>query len=534
MLDLAHTTRTTLSLITAALLGPLLDSKPIIAATIAKELKTSIQRRVDYNYNPGIVIGLVDRNGRDFYSYGTTSIESGSLPDENTVYEVGSISKVFTATLLAQMVENDDLALSDPVASFLPQEVNFPRHGQSPITLEHLATHASGLPNNPSVFQENNPINPFVPFPPSALYEYLGTIELSRSPKDQYEYSNLGVGLLGHALSLHLETDYEQLLQERLFIPMGMNDTAITLPAELVPRRAVGYNGVVARPNFNMGSLAAAGEWLSTVNDMLTFLEHQLGLRDSEVNSILEETQERRFSAGTPGPDFGLGWFIIRLGSYTIHMHNGATLGHNAFAGFDLRARKGVVVLSNARLNQYANIEDLGVRSLVSNSPLNSIRRPANLSNEERQRLVGRYDEPDGTFFTIGTRHNQLTVTASLNPDSTFTVYPINSARFQLYELGNTATLHFSFGENGQVTTLEWDQAGKTAVYSKVAAPANLTLSATTDGLVLNVNGDHLSTYTIETSTDLRNWANFQDLSGGNSISIPQNHASPHQFFRVK
>jgi CubicO group peptidase (beta-lactamase class C family) len=86
------------------------------AASIPQTIKTSIQRRVDYAYNTGIVIGIVDRNGRAFYSYGSTSIVGGTLPDENTLYEIGSISKVFTATLLAQMVENGDVELSDPVA----------------------------------------------------------------------------------------------------------------------------------------------------------------------------------------------------------------------------------------------------------------------------------------------------------------------------------------------------------------------------------------------------------------------------------
>jgi serine-type D-Ala-D-Ala carboxypeptidase/endopeptidase len=248
------------------------------AATVPQSIKTSIQRRVDYAYNPGIVIGIVDRNGRDFYSYGTTSIVGGTLPDENTLYEIGSISKVFTATLLAQMAENGDVKLSDPVASFLPQEVNVPSRPQNPITLEHLATHASGLPSDPPAIAENNPVNPFFPFPATALYDFLDSYQLTRSPGDEYEYSNLGMGLLGHAISLHLAKPYEEAFQERILLPLGMNDTVVTPTSELNARRAQGYNGIVTRPEFSMDSLEAAGSWLSTANDMLTFLEHPLAV----------------------------------------------------------------------------------------------------------------------------------------------------------------------------------------------------------------------------------------------------------------
>ena len=505
------------------------------AGTVSQTIKTSIQRRVDYAYNTGIVIGIVDRNGRDFYSYGKTSIVGGTLPDENTLYEIGSVSKVFTATLLAQMVENGDVDLSDTVASLLPQDVNVPSRPQSPITLEHLATHASGLPSTPPSLAENNPVNPFFPFPTTALYEFLDSYHLTRSPGDEFEYSNLGVGLLGHALGLHLETPYEVALQERLLLPMGMEDTVVTPSAALNTHRAQGYNGVVTRPEFKMDSLEAAGSWLSTANDMLTFLEHQLGFQDSPVSSVLEETQQHRFSTGSPGQDIGLGWFILQLGSDTIRMHDGATIGHNSFAGINIGVKKGVIVLTNARLNQYAAIQDLGLHALVPNFPLNSIRRPASLTDQERTRLEGRYqDESEDSFVTIGQQHEQLTVTSSLNPDAGFTLYPTSSARFQLYEATTTASARFSFGVDGQASSMQWTQEGESIIYSRIAIPATLTMTASGTGPSLKVDGDEMTSYEIESSSDLQNWAHYQSLTGGSSFLIPADQLNDHKFFRIK
>ncbi|MBT5706750.1 beta-lactamase family protein [Verrucomicrobia bacterium] len=522
--------------LTAAVLSlPFFGASLLDAASVPEAIKTSIQRRVDYAYNPGIVIGIVDPNGRAFYSYGSTSIVGGTLPNENTLYEIGSISKVFTATLLAQMVENGDVELSDPVASFLPQEVNVPSRSQSPITLEHLATHASGLPSTPPAIVENNPINPFFPFPATALYEFLDSYELTRPPGDAFEYSNLGVGLLGHALSLHLGTPYESAFQERVLLPMGMTDTVLIPSAELNARRAQGYNGVVARPEFKMDSLEAAGSWLSTANDMLTFLEHQLGFQDSEVSSVLEDTQQAHFPTGSPGQDIGLGWFIIKIGSDTIRMHDGATIGHNSFAGINTRAKKGVIVFSNARLNQYAAIQDLGLHALVPSVPLNPIRRPVSLTDQERARLAGRYQEESAdSFVTIGEQHSQLTVTSSLNPDVSFTLYPLRSTRFQLYEATTTATAKFSIGEDDQATSMQWTQDGESIIYSKVVIPATLTLVTSGDGPTLKVDGDKMTSYSIESSNDLQLWSPYQNLTGGSSFLITADQLKSHQYFRIK
>ena len=505
------------------------------AATITSSIERTIQRRVDFGYNPGIVIGIVDENGRDFYGYGETTLETNETPNEHTLYEIGSISKVFTATLLAQMVENGDLEYSNTVGSLLPQEVSVPTRQQRAITLEHLATHASGLLNNPPSLVHNSPDNPFSPYPPEKLYAFLNGYQLTRTPGSEYEYSNLGMGLLGHALSLQAGSSYEEALTERLLKPLGLLDTTLTPSPDQRLRRAQGYNGVVARPEFIMDSLAGAGQILSTVDDMLAFLEYQLGLQQTSLSPVLDATQERRFSTGSPGQDMGLGWIITQAGSDTLRFHDGATIGHNSFAGFSTRLQKGVVVFSNARINQYSSVQDLGLKALIPEYPLNPIRRPFTVPESQLANYVGLYQDADGNAFQVEERHQQLTVTYSEDLGIGFTIYPTGADLFQLYELGITASARFVRSDDNQVITgMEWTQGDTTTLYTRSTEAPSLTIAATARGIELIVSGANGDSATIEHSSDLVNWLPLETLIIGSTPILVPSSETEQQFFRIQ
>ena len=211
---------------------------------ITPAVQASIRARVDYAYNPGIVVGMVNADGRAFFSYGQTAYDSGVLPDEHTLYEIGSVTKVFTATLLAEMVARGEVQLGDAVESLLPASASVPARNGIQISLEHLATHSSGLPGNPPLGM-SDPLNPFASFTEQDLYAFLATYVLPRDPGSAYEYSNLGVGLLGHALAHRLQLTYEDALRTRILQPLGLTDTTITLTPNQTARRVPGYAGVV-------------------------------------------------------------------------------------------------------------------------------------------------------------------------------------------------------------------------------------------------------------------------------------------------
>lgn len=313
----------------------------------------------------GIVAGLIDSTGRRIVAYGSTRKEGGTDVDGDTVFEIGSITKVFTALLLADMVERGEVALDDPVSRYLPAAVRVPQRGDRAIRLRDLATHTSGLPENPTNHRPKDWENPFADYTAEKLYQLLATYRLQRDPGAQYEYSNLGAGLLAHALANRAATDYEVLLRQRILDPLALQDTRITLTPVMQSRLAQGHDEKL-RPvrNWDGGVLAGAAALRSTANDMLSFLAAALGFTASPLNAAMTSMRSVRVPTAANGLDNGLdvalGWHVLREPGREIISHEGATGGYESFVGFDPDARVGVVVLANTITAQ-------GLRELATN-----------------------------------------------------------------------------------------------------------------------------------------------------------------------
>ena len=304
-----------------------------------------VEPMITGRYCKGAAVGLIDSDGRRVFGYGVAK-SGGSAPDGKTVFEIGSITKTFTATLLAEMVRCGEVKLERPVKELLPAETLVPEKDGVQITLLDLAMQRSGLPRMPDNFHPADPMNPYVDYTPQSLYEALASIKLSRKPGERYEYSNLGVGLLGHALSAKARKSYEQLLVERICTPLGMNDTRITLDERLRSRLAAAHMGEWVAPGWDFDALAGAGAIRSTVDDMLTYLAAEAGLVDSPLSEAMKMTRQRRADAGEDA-DIGLAWHIgKRTGAL---WHNGGTGGYSSFAAFVPATKVGVVILVNSR-----------------------------------------------------------------------------------------------------------------------------------------------------------------------------------------
>ncbi len=241
------------------------------------EIREILIKRVDQQKQAvGMVAGVIEPGGRRAIPYGRLARNDGRTLDGNTIFEIGSVTKVFTSLLLADMANRKEFSLDDPAARYLPENVRLPqRNGQS-ITLLDLATHRSGLPPLPANLRLN------AGYSTEDLYQFLSGYSLTRDPGSAYEYSNLGAGLLGHVLACRAGMDYESLIARRITEPLGMPDTGITLPASLNQRTATGHTAMLA-PAANSelpAPLAAAGALRSTTTDMLTFLEAFLGFRE--------------------------------------------------------------------------------------------------------------------------------------------------------------------------------------------------------------------------------------------------------------
>ncbi len=500
---------------------------------ISSAVKASIRSRVDNGYTPSIVIGMVNKDGRSFYGYGQTSYDSSRSPDEHTIYEIGSVSKILTTSLLADLWLNGEVDLDDFVEDYLPDEVSMPSRNNRRITLEHLATHYSGLPANPETLAGNDTTNPFVPFGVDLLYNYLNNHTLTRRPGVSFEYSNLGLGLLGHVLGISQNQSFEALLKERLLNPLGMSETMISWDVSKNEQRAIGYSGVVERPFFKMESLESAGAVLSNVHDMLTFAEYQIGLKESPLNDAFKEAHKKRVNTGQTGVDLGLGWFILSNVPSPILMHDGATMGHTAFLGMDIANQTAVVLFSNGRVNNYSGVQDIGIHVLFPQSPLRSIRRVPDVSVDRLQSIYGDFQSDTGSTVQIGLERNHLTVEFSEDSGTQYTLYPVSSSRFMFYEATFEASANLRFDGQGKPFELTWRQNGESVTYQKVMRPAQLSLLAGDGNIHLDlVDGDGATDYEIQGTQDFQTWTSLGNLSLWDD-PFKLDSDLPYQFFQA-
>lgn len=323
-----------------------------------------IRSRIDAGMNQSIVIGIIDKNGSQFYSFGKKK-KNGKKANSHTVYEIGSISKVFTATIFADKIIKGELHADDGVQLFLPGNVNAPEFKDNHITLGSLSDHTSSLPRLPDNYFPQNPANPYADFTIDKLYEFLSNYKLTRDIGSQYEYSNVGVGLLGHVLALHDGITFEQLLATSITIPLSMNETKITLSKKMKKNLATGYDQDIAVSNWDLPALAGAGGIRSSAFDVVKFLGANLQLYNHPLQEAMILTHiPRHDKEGTTR--VALGWHIDNGSEGDIYYHNGNTGGYSSFAGFVKETGRGVVVLTNST----ANVDDLGFHLLDAKIPL--------------------------------------------------------------------------------------------------------------------------------------------------------------------
>ncbi len=301
----------------------------------------------------GIVVGVITKRGREIIAYGHFDGADSRVPDGDTVFEIGSISKVFTSLLLADMVVKGEVKLDDPISKYLPASINAPTRNGKQITLLDLATHYSGLPRMPVGWTWD--------YSPEQMFESLSHYQLTRDPGQKYEYSNYAVGLLGQILALRAGTDYETLLRTRITEPLGMQSTAIHLTPAMKANFTPGHGpGRGTSPPWEIPALAPAGGIRSTVNDLLIFLAANMGI----IKTPLEPAMKKMLSVHrpvSPGLQVALGWHIQN----GVINHNGQTNGYCSFLAYDSQRKVGVVALSNS--NQ--GIDDIGWRVLRFPSP---------------------------------------------------------------------------------------------------------------------------------------------------------------------
>lgn len=467
---------------------------------IPEAVKESIRKRVDFGYVPGIVVGMVNADGTTYFSYGNLSHDSGMSVDENSVYAIASVTKTFTGVLLAEMVEAGDVSLNDKVESFLPDGVNMPGGGGGNITLKHLATHTSGLPSKPPNLDATieDFSNQFAGYDEGDLYAFLNSYTLTRAPGATYEYSNAGLGLLGHALALSQGKSYEELLKERVLTPMEMADTGLTLTEEQMTRRAPGHHGVVERPKFEMNVLNPAGGLQSSASNLCSYLTYQLGHETGAIAPALTLSHQKHFDIPGGPYDLGLGWWLWNAKG--VIQHGGDSQGSTSFVGFRSSTGTGVAVLSNNRGHNSLSVSDLGFHCLNQSEALSEIRALPAVSESDLQKRVGRYEHPSGSVFHIGLKNGWLFL--DIEGQSAYTLFHISGGvGFKMLDFGLDADVVF------QPEKLTYSQNGGAAIpFDRVRKSGSLRLAREGGNLSLIIEGEGDVSYPIEWSEDLENW----------------------------
>jgi D-alanyl-D-alanine-carboxypeptidase/D-alanyl-D-alanine-endopeptidase len=321
---------------------------------LSAQVKNFIFDQIVNKSKAAIVIGFVDPNGTKIFSFGNMSTAHNIPVNQNTFFNIGSITKTFTTLLLADMVKQGIVNLNDPIEKFLPPSVKVPQLNGMKITLEDLADHTSGLPEWPSNVWLNNTVGYINPnYNATQLYQALSDTKLTREPGAQVQYSSFGIGLLGHILSLKSGgIPYEQLVKDRILDVLGMNDTKIALSQnETNNRFSVGHLGgkEIITPRIPT-ILADSGAFRSTAPDMLKYVSANLGLIHTKLDDAMQLGHLIRHTSIIANPmnysEFrGLGWRVLtNFGTETI-THTGAINGWNAFAGFIPTKQVGVIAM---------------------------------------------------------------------------------------------------------------------------------------------------------------------------------------------
>lgn len=355
----------------------------ILASNISAQIsidsiKTIIQKEVANKRSKSIVIGIVDINGRQIFSAGVKGDNNRQKPDGNTVYEIGSIGKLFTALAMAEMSLKNELNYNDPISKFLPKTVKTPIKNGKEISLLNLSTNRSGLPRLQFNLDPKNLDDPWADYTPDQLYEYVSSVELNRDINSKWQYSNIGYGLLGHILSLVAHKDYESLVKQKICMPLKMKNTFVTFSSKQYPNAATGYSEYgkqVDGWSWGNQTLAGSGSLRSTVNDLLNFASANIGLLKTDLLNAMELTHINQGKKDGNDGFVTMGWTIMSEDNQQILWKDGGTFGCRSFIGIDKKKKYGIVILSNSD----NPVTDIGLHILDSTNEVNPYQYKWNL-----------------------------------------------------------------------------------------------------------------------------------------------------------
>jgi len=421
-----------------SVLASIILSLQLVAfASDTAEIKSVLEQRLGQGRG-SVAIGIITKDGNDTIFHGSAN--------GDTIFELCSVTKVFTALLLADMTVGGELQLEDPVNKFLDGRARI----REDIQLFHLVTHTSGLPRSPADFT--------MEYSKEQMYDFLSNYSFPKQIGTKFRYSNLGFGLLGHALALETGTSYEQLVLDRICKPLQMKDTRIRMSPEQLARHADGYNSTGQKiPTRELPMVYwSAGSLRSTLNDMLKFLKANLAPDRSRLGRAIEKTHEPLLLSAIPDTRTGMAWNVTSTGISTVIWHEGQIQSHYAFIGFDQKQGIGTVILSSSGIP----LTDIGIHILDSRQPITDSQPPRQTKSEfdksSFESFTGRYKIRDNYTITISKEGDRMFSQATGMPK--LEILLIDGMEFAVK--GFNIKITFIRDEAGEITSLIVHQAG--------------------------------------------------------------------------
>ena len=346
----------------------------------------------------------------------------------DTAFEIGSVSKTMTATLLAGLILQGKGSLDDPLASWLPEGTRVPDYQGQPIRLRHVVTHTSGLPALPSRLGATRLDDPYADLDADALLASLGQARLDAAPGTRYAYSNFASMLLSYAVARRAGSDFETLLRQRLFAPLGMERAYVNAPPPGA-RAATGHtpNGRPASAWHFATDLAGVGGVRATLDDMVAYVQAGLGWKGQALQPALQLTHQPLSDA----PPMAMNWMIARVNGRSVLAHEGGTGGFSSFVSIDPARARGVVILSDTTWNSIGGLGSLGLHLVDPAFPLGVPRRETAPDPALLQALAGEYRLQGAMGMPLRHRGGRLYVQAegqgeyALGHDDAGDFYPL-------------------------------------------------------------------------------------------------------------
>lgn len=341
---------------------------------ITDATKSAIEDRIKAGLNVGIALAVLTPNAQEHYLSGQASVCDAVPLTPDSVFEIGSVTKLFTAILTTRLVQKNKITWQTSALDELKQcQVDNPV--LSEINFSQLVTHTAGLPRlyEPN-FKPKNPLNPYQDYSQDKFCEALNNIEHLGTG---HQYSNLGYGLLGALIEDITEQSLESAYQQYIFQPLGLNATTFNLVHNI--NRTMGHIQNEWVEHWYFATLGATGGLKSSLNDMILFMQQNLILPDTALGRALRAAQNKMANIENDEFYMGAGWHVLApTGQETLLYHNGATGGYASFVGINRTEQKAVVVLSNSS----TSVDDIGFHSLLERIPLNSVEQiKASLKN---------------------------------------------------------------------------------------------------------------------------------------------------------